>query len=463
MKLRLATPAVLVDVGRLPDLSYIEERGDEIAIGALARHHELETIRAPARAGAAARACRGTRSATRRCATAARWAASLAHGDPASDLPAVVLALGGTIVAAGTERRARDRGRRLLRGLPRDRARARRDASPRSACRRRPAPAGRSRSSTAAPRTGRSSASPRSATATTGVALVNMGSTPLRADRGRGRSAERCVGRRRGRARGRGHRAPRPTSTRRPSTAGTSPPVLVRRALEDRAEGTMTSTFGAGSFVGVAGAPGRRPDAPAGRRHLRRQPRRRRHAAPRVRALTDGARATSGDRHARDARAMPGVVAVYTADDLEFPERARIMQLHPARWHDALARGPGALRRRHRRGRRRRDARRRRSTPPRPSIVDYEPLPAVDRHGGRARVRRAAAVRGDRLEHRRWAARGPTATTRSTGADVVVRGRFENQRDRGRADGGRRDRGGPRRRRRRPRPHRATSRARCRT
>ena len=43
MKLRLATPSVLIDVGRVPDLSYIEERGDEIAIGALARHHELET------------------------------------------------------------------------------------------------------------------------------------------------------------------------------------------------------------------------------------------------------------------------------------------------------------------------------------------------------------------------------------------------------------------------------------
>ncbi len=43
MKLRLAIPAVLVDIGRVPDLSYIEERGDEIAIGALARHHDLET------------------------------------------------------------------------------------------------------------------------------------------------------------------------------------------------------------------------------------------------------------------------------------------------------------------------------------------------------------------------------------------------------------------------------------
>jgi carbon-monoxide dehydrogenase medium subunit len=42
MKLRLAIPSVLIDIGRVADLSYIEERGDEIAIGALARHHDLE-------------------------------------------------------------------------------------------------------------------------------------------------------------------------------------------------------------------------------------------------------------------------------------------------------------------------------------------------------------------------------------------------------------------------------------
>src|SRR5579862_4993321 len=43
MKLRLSTPSVLVDIGRVPGLSYIEERDEEIAIGSLARHHDLET------------------------------------------------------------------------------------------------------------------------------------------------------------------------------------------------------------------------------------------------------------------------------------------------------------------------------------------------------------------------------------------------------------------------------------
>ena len=43
MKLRLAVPSVVIDIGRLSDLSYIREEGDTIAIGALTRHRELET------------------------------------------------------------------------------------------------------------------------------------------------------------------------------------------------------------------------------------------------------------------------------------------------------------------------------------------------------------------------------------------------------------------------------------
>ena len=100
MKLRLATPAVLVDVGRLSDLSYIRDGGDHVAIGALTRHRELETsdllgkdvpiLRHVAHlVGDPQVRHRGTLGGT------------LAHGDPASDLPAVVLALGGTLVARG--------------------------------------------------------------------------------------------------------------------------------------------------------------------------------------------------------------------------------------------------------------------------------------------------------------------------------------------------------------------------
>src|SRR5205807_886715 len=38
MKLRLAAPGLLVDLGRIPNLSYIEDRGDHIAIGAMTPH-----------------------------------------------------------------------------------------------------------------------------------------------------------------------------------------------------------------------------------------------------------------------------------------------------------------------------------------------------------------------------------------------------------------------------------------
>ena len=43
MKLRLAQPAVLVDIARIKDLSYVHDAGDHIAIGALTRHREVET------------------------------------------------------------------------------------------------------------------------------------------------------------------------------------------------------------------------------------------------------------------------------------------------------------------------------------------------------------------------------------------------------------------------------------
>ena len=43
LRLRLARPSLLVDVGRLDELSYIRESGDSIAIGALTRHHDVVT------------------------------------------------------------------------------------------------------------------------------------------------------------------------------------------------------------------------------------------------------------------------------------------------------------------------------------------------------------------------------------------------------------------------------------
>jgi aerobic carbon-monoxide dehydrogenase medium subunit len=100
MKFRLAVPSVLVDVGRLTDLSYIRDDGDHIAIGALTCHHDLETSdlldeQCPLVKGVAAVV---GDPQVRHCGTIG---GSLAHSDPASDLPAAVLALGGTLVARG--------------------------------------------------------------------------------------------------------------------------------------------------------------------------------------------------------------------------------------------------------------------------------------------------------------------------------------------------------------------------
>ena len=80
---------------------YVRDDGDAIAIGALTRHRDVQHRR-PARAKDCpmSRTRRGW-SATRRCATAARSAARVAHGDPASDLPTVLLALDAELVVAG--------------------------------------------------------------------------------------------------------------------------------------------------------------------------------------------------------------------------------------------------------------------------------------------------------------------------------------------------------------------------
>ncbi len=107
MRLRLAQPAVLVDIGRLGDLSYVREDGGggaggagEVAIGALTRHHDLATSgvtrrRVPLLAEVAGQI---GDPQVRHCGTIG---GSIAHGDPASDLPAALLALRATLVARG--------------------------------------------------------------------------------------------------------------------------------------------------------------------------------------------------------------------------------------------------------------------------------------------------------------------------------------------------------------------------
>jgi aerobic carbon-monoxide dehydrogenase medium subunit len=100
MKLRLAVPSVIVDIDRLDDLRYVRDGGDHVAIGALTRHRALEidpvlAQHCPILANVAHMV--GDPQVRHR----GTIGGSLAHSDPASDLPAVVLALGGTLVAQG--------------------------------------------------------------------------------------------------------------------------------------------------------------------------------------------------------------------------------------------------------------------------------------------------------------------------------------------------------------------------
>jgi carbon-monoxide dehydrogenase medium subunit len=100
MRFRLATPAVLVDVSELAELSYIRDDGEQVAIGAMTRHGELEHSELLAREVpilAHVAGLVGDPSVRHR----GTLGGSLAHGDPASDLPAVVLALGAELVVQG--------------------------------------------------------------------------------------------------------------------------------------------------------------------------------------------------------------------------------------------------------------------------------------------------------------------------------------------------------------------------
>jgi carbon-monoxide dehydrogenase medium subunit len=101
MKLRLAQPTVLVDIGRISELSFIDDdSAGTVRIGPLTRHHELETSdllreQVPLLAHVASEI--GDPQVRHR----GTIGGSVAHGDPASDLPAALLALRATLVVRG--------------------------------------------------------------------------------------------------------------------------------------------------------------------------------------------------------------------------------------------------------------------------------------------------------------------------------------------------------------------------
>lgn len=100
LKLRLSRPEKLVDIGRLSDLAYVKDTGTHVAIGALTRHAAVASdallaehcpivSHTAGQIGDPQVRHRGTLGGT------------LSHGDPASDMPAVMLALGADLVARG--------------------------------------------------------------------------------------------------------------------------------------------------------------------------------------------------------------------------------------------------------------------------------------------------------------------------------------------------------------------------
>jgi carbon-monoxide dehydrogenase medium subunit len=100
MKLRLSSPSLLVDIGPIRELSYVRDAGDHIAVGALTRHadvHDSEVVRRDVPILAHVAGQIGDPQVRHR----GTIGGSIAHGDPASDLPAVCLALRASFVLAG--------------------------------------------------------------------------------------------------------------------------------------------------------------------------------------------------------------------------------------------------------------------------------------------------------------------------------------------------------------------------
>lgn len=99
MKLRLAEPGVLIDLGKIADMAYIREDGGGLAIGAMTTYAALESSdavrrRAPVLADAARQV------ADAQVRNMGTIGGSLAHADPAGDLPAVAIALNAELITS---------------------------------------------------------------------------------------------------------------------------------------------------------------------------------------------------------------------------------------------------------------------------------------------------------------------------------------------------------------------------
>ncbi len=102
LKLRLAAPSAVIDIGRIPELRGIARQGDALRIGALTTHAELAAaadLKKSAAALAEAAATVGDPAVRNR----GTIGGNVAHADPASDLPTVLVALDARFVAIGPQ------------------------------------------------------------------------------------------------------------------------------------------------------------------------------------------------------------------------------------------------------------------------------------------------------------------------------------------------------------------------
>ncbi|KPK15925.1 MAG: carbon monoxide dehydrogenase [Myxococcales bacterium SG8_38] len=100
MRFRLAMPPILVDINRLDDLRYVEERGDHLAIGAMTREHALEDSQV-VRSSYPLLHDTARVIADPLVRNQATVGGNIAHADPANDHPATMLAYHATVIAKG--------------------------------------------------------------------------------------------------------------------------------------------------------------------------------------------------------------------------------------------------------------------------------------------------------------------------------------------------------------------------
>lgn len=100
MSFRLARPSVLVDLNRIGSLDFVRDEGTSLLVGAMARQRDVETSPLVAEAAPLlAEALRHVGHVTNR--NRGTVGGSLAHADPAAELPTLVTGLGGELLVEG--------------------------------------------------------------------------------------------------------------------------------------------------------------------------------------------------------------------------------------------------------------------------------------------------------------------------------------------------------------------------